>query len=104
MAVIGDVTRVVPGIVSGPGAPGAGAPAQPTNGPSFGAVLKDSLAQVNTLQHEADKAITQLASGGPQSLHDTMLALEKADLSFRLMMQVRNKIVEAYQEVLRMQV
>jgi len=37
-------------------------------------------------------------------LHDTMLALEKADLSFRLMMQVRNKIVEAYQEVIRMQV
>jgi flagellar hook-basal body complex protein FliE len=104
MTIPGDVGRVLPGIVSGPGAPVAKTPAAPAEGASFGAVLQDSLAQVNHLQHEADRAITQLASGGPQSLHDTMLALEKADLSFRLMMQVRNKIVEAYQEVLRMQV
>lgn len=104
MAAIGDVGRVLPGIVSGPGAPGAAAPARPGEASAFGTVLQDSLAQVNTLQREADRAITQLASGGPASLHDTMLALEKADLSFRLMMQVRNKIVEAYQEVLRMQV
>jgi flagellar hook-basal body complex protein FliE len=38
------------------------------------------------------------------SLHDTMIAMEQADLSFRLMMQVRNKIVDAYQEIMRMQV
>ena len=59
---------------------------------------------MNHLQHEADGAIRELASGGTATLHDTMLAIEKAELSFRLMMQVRNKIVEAYQEVLRMQV
>jgi flagellar hook-basal body complex protein FliE len=73
-------------------------------GTSFGAVLKDSLAQVNALQHEADGAIRSLSTGGTATLHDTMLALQKAELSFKLMMQVRNKIVEAYQEVLRMQV
>lgn len=78
--------------------------AAPAGGPSFGAVLEDSLAQVNALQHEADGAIQSLASGGTATLHDTMLALQKAELSFKLMMQVRNKIVEAYQEVLRMQV
>jgi|SRR5581483_8164642 len=72
--------------------------------PTFGQVLKDSIAQVNTLQHEADQAIESLATGGTTTLHDTMLAVQKAELSFRLMMQVRNKIVEAYQEVLRMQV
>jgi len=104
MPIIADVTRIVPGIVSGPGAPGAGRAASKTDGPSFSAVLKDSLAQVSQLQHDAEQAITELATGGPASLHDTMLALEKADVSFRLMMQVRNKIVEAYQEVLRMQV
>ena len=71
---------------------------------SFANVLKDSLTQVNSLQHEADQAIQSLATGGPATLHDTMLAVEKAELSFKLMMQVRNKIVEAYQEVLRMQV
>jgi flagellar hook-basal body complex protein FliE len=72
--------------------------------PSFGQVLKDSLSQVNHLQHEADQAIQELATGGKATLHDTMLALQKAELSFKLMMQVRNKIVEAYQEVLRMSV
>ncbi len=71
-------------------------------GASFGQVLKDSLAQVNALQHEADSAIQSLATGGTTTLHDTMLAVQKAELSFKLMMQVRNKIVEAYQEVLRM--
>ncbi len=67
-------------------------------------MLEDSLAQVQSLQQEADTAIQSLATGGQATLHDTMLAVQKADLSFRLMMQVRNKIVEAYQEVLRMQV
>jgi flagellar hook-basal body complex protein FliE len=73
-------------------------------GSSFGKVLQDSISQVQTLQKDADKAIESLATGGPTTLHDTMLALQKADLSFRLMMQVRNKIVEAYHEVLRMSV
>jgi flagellar hook-basal body complex protein FliE len=71
---------------------------------SFGQMLKDSLAQVNHLQKEADGAAQSLASGGPVTLHDTMIALERAELSFRLMMQVRNRIVEAYQEVIRMSV
>ena len=60
--------------------------------------------QVNELQHKADVAIQDMATGGPTSLHETMIALEKAETSFKLMMQVRNKIVEAYHEVLRMQV
>jgi flagellar hook-basal body complex protein FliE len=101
-----DLTRIgslpVPA-GSGAGAPTAGA-AAPEGKASFGEVLKDSLAQVNSLQHEADAAIQSLATGGTATLHDTMLAVQKAELSFRLMMQVRNKIVEAYQEVLRMQV
>ena len=80
------------------------APVTEEGSKSFGAVLKDSLSQVNHLQHEADQAIQELATGGKATLHDTMLALQKADLSFKLMMQVRNKIVEAYQEVLRMSV
>jgi len=83
---------------------GTGAAAGGNGAPSFGQVLKDSLAQVSSLQHDADSAIQSLATGGTATLHDTMLAVEKAELSFRLMLQVRNKIVEAYQEVLRMQV
>src|SRR5262245_26462484 len=73
-------------------------------GGSFGDVLKQSLAEVNHLQEKSDAAITALASGEKASLHDTMIAMEQASISFKLMMQVRNKIVEAYQEVMRIQV
>jgi flagellar hook-basal body complex protein FliE len=102
-----DVKSLTPGVgaldIAPPReVPAAGAP--PAPGASFGQVLKDSLAQVNSLQHEADGAIQSLATGGGATLHDTMLAVQKAELSFKLMMQVRNKIVEAYQEVLRMSV
>lgn len=101
---IADVTRIVAGAVGAPAAPVAGGAAAKAEGPSFGAILEQSLAQVSSLQSAADQAIGRLAAGAAPSLHETMLALEQADLSFRLMMQVRNKIVEAYQEVLRMQV
>jgi flagellar hook-basal body complex protein FliE len=80
------------------------AAAEAGDAPSFGTLLKDSIAQVQTLQKDADVAIESLATNGPVTLHDTMLALQKADLSFRLMMQVRNKIIDAYHEVLRMSV
>lgn len=97
-----DVTKIGAALPALPATPAAGATPAGTGG--FGAVLKDSIAQVNSLQGKADEAITDLATGKQGSLHDTMLSIEKAELSFRLMMQVRNKIVEAYQEVLRMQV
>jgi len=84
--------------------PGLAPERAPGGDRGFADVLADSLEQVNALQREADASIETLATGGPTTLHDTMLAVQKADLSFRLMMQVRNKIVEAYQEVLRMQV
>jgi len=98
-SIAGGIARPVevPGLTPPAGAPAAGQA-------SFGEVLKDSLKQVDQLQHEADGAIESLATGGTATLHDTMLAVQKAELSFKLMMQVRNKIVEAYQEVVRMSV
>ena len=87
-----EITPAIGGVESG------------AKGASFGDVLKQSLAEVNHLQEKSDAAITALASGEKASLHDTMIAMEQADVSFRLMMQVRNKIVEAYQEIMRMQV
>lgn len=71
---------------------------------SFAGVLKSSLSEVNQLQQKADAAITALATGDKASLHDTMIAMEQADVSFKLMMQLRNKIVEAYQEIIKIQV
>jgi len=73
------------------------------DGKGFGEVLKDSINKVNSLQLEADEAIKSFAKGESKDIHETMIAVQKADISFRMMMQIRNKIVEAYQEVMRMQ-
>ena len=71
---------------------------------SFGDILSTMVAQTNQLQQQADQAVEQLHTGGEQSLHEAMLSMEKADISLRYMVQVRNKAIDAYQEVMRMQV
>ncbi|MDY6949909.1 MAG: flagellar hook-basal body complex protein FliE [Thermodesulfobacteriota bacterium] len=70
----------------------------------FGHILEKAIGEVNTLQGEADKAVQELAAGAQKDIHGTMIALEKAEVSFKLMMQVRNKIISAYEEIMRMQV
>lgn len=83
----------------------AASPAEKTGpGGSFADMLKDSINDVNKLQHEAEKSITDLATGRAENVHSTMIAIEKAGLSFKLMMQVRNKVLDAYREVMRMQI
>jgi flagellar hook-basal body complex protein FliE len=67
-------------------------------------MLKQAVTEISQLQNNADKAITSVQLGQSGNIHEAMIALEKADISFRAMMQVRNKILEAYQEVMRMQV
>ncbi len=75
----------------------------PPEGASFGEMLKDAISEVNQLTTEADTAIQrQIASGETTDLHATIVALEKAEISFQLMMQIRNKIVKAYEEIMRM--
>jgi flagellar hook-basal body complex protein FliE len=73
-------------------------------GLKFGEVLKDAIETVNELQKTSDTEIQKLITGESQDLHSTLIAVQKADLSFQMMMQVRNKIVQAYQEIMRMQV
>ena len=73
-------------------------------GKSFSDHLKDSLAQVNESQKSADQMSTDLATGKTENIHETMLAISHAQLNFNLMVQVRNKALEAYQEVMRMPV
>lgn len=71
---------------------------------SFAQILQNSIQEVNQLQKEADKSVKGLLSGENKGIHETMIALEKADISFQLMMQIRNKILDAYQEMMRTQV
>jgi flagellar hook-basal body complex protein FliE len=69
----------------------------------FVEVLRGAVDQVNGLQTAADAKVGALLNGSGMDVHSAMIAVEQADLSFQLMMQVRNKIVQAYQEISRMQ-
>jgi len=69
----------------------------------FGSVLKGAMEQVGNLDHDASQQIGELLQGDRQDIHNVMIAVEKADVTFQLMMQLRNKIVNAYQEISKMQ-
>jgi flagellar hook-basal body complex protein FliE len=68
-------------------------------GPSFKDVLLDSIQQVNSMQLEADHAVETMFSGGDINPAEVLTAVQKADLAFRLTMQMRNKLMEVYQEI-----
>ena len=68
-------------------------------GPSFKDMLVDSIEQVNTMQLEADQAVETMFSGGEINPAEVLTAVQKADLAFRLTMQMRNKLMEVYQEI-----
>ena len=70
-------------------------------GSEFGASLKKAISEVNELQKNADSAMTDVTLGR-LGIHEGMLAITEADLSLRLLVQVRNKIMDAYKEVSRM--
>jgi flagellar hook-basal body complex protein FliE len=69
-------------------------------GETFAKLFND----VNELQLAADRKMEEFATSGEKDMHGTMIALQKADLSLRLLLQVRSKLTSAYQEIMRMQV
>ena len=66
---------------------------------SFKDFLLQSLGEVNTMQQDADRAVEQLVTGGEVNMAEVMTAVQKADMAFRLTMQVRNKLMDVYQEI-----
>ena len=92
--------------IEGPLGPGRGPSAGKgvADGNEFGNFLSEQLGEVNDLQMQADTSINELATGKSEDVHATMIAMQKADVSFRLLMAVRNKLLDAYDEVMRMQV
>ena len=70
--------------------------------PEVVATLKETLGQINQLQAQADQKVAGLATGTSEDLPSTMIAVERANVAFQLMVEVRNKIVQAYQEVSQM--
>ena len=69
------------------------------NKTSFKDLLLESIDQVNSMQQDADKAVQQLLTGDDVNTAEVLTAVQKADMSFRMMLQIRNKLVQAYQEV-----
>lgn len=73
-------------------------------GVSFHKILTGLIDKVGQLEKNADESIQKLITGEIESIHQVMIAAEEASLAFHLMMEIRNKLVEAYQEIMRMQI
>src|SRR5215510_8771241 len=72
---------------------------EPPAAQPFKNVLLEALDQVNTMQSQANEAVEQLVTGSDVNPAEVLTSLQKADLSFKLMLQIRNKLVQAYQEI-----
>lgn len=87
-----------------PEIPAVPATSNTASGASFQNMLQNAVAGVEASSAQADAAVSGYLSGGNQELHSTILATQNADLNFEMFMQVRNKVVSAYEEIMRMQV
>ena len=74
------------------------------SGMKFGAMLQASLDRVSQLQTAADQSIADLAAGRPADIHSTMIAVEKAEIAFEMAMTIRNKLLAAYETIMRQQI
>jgi flagellar hook-basal body complex protein FliE len=95
---IGGLSPIVPS------APGAASSATKAAGVDFGSTLKQAIGALNQLGSQADTSSLALAKGDPIDIHEVMLNAEQASLGFSMAVQVRNKLVDAYAEVMRMSV
>jgi flagellar hook-basal body complex protein FliE len=72
------------------------------DGPSFQDTMKGFLNDVNSMQSKADESIKKMAAGEITDVHQVMSSVEEAGVAFNMMMEIRNKVMDAYQEVIRM--
>ena len=79
------------------------APSRTTGAGGFGSFLSDAIARVDQVQQGSQNAVQKFLSGEDEEVHKVALAAQEAELNFDLCMQIRNKVVSAYQEVMRMQ-
>ena len=107
---LGFISRGAGGL-SGAGSAGfgtggvqGGADAAPANGPSFKDVLMENIKQVNDLQQDATSAIEDLQTGKRNDVEGVMLATQKADMAFKMLVQLRNKVQGAYEEIKQLRV
>lgn len=102
--MISGIGSVIPSIATQVGGVASGAAGTQGAGSSFGDVFQSAVNDVDALQNSADQQVANLLQGGGNAdIGKTMVSVEKADVGFQLMMQVRNKVVSAYQEMEKMQ-
>ncbi len=93
----------ISGIRTTPAIAGIEAPARPGKPGEFASVLNASISRLESLRNDATQSVDQLLSGQGEELHSALLATQRAELAFELGLQIRNKVVQAYQEIMRMQ-
>jgi flagellar hook-basal body complex protein FliE len=89
--------------IGAPLPPAAPSESEGVAGKSFSDFLSEKMGEVNNLQKQSDQAIQDLATGKEQDLGKVVSAVEKANLAFQMMVQIRNKLSDAYDELRRMQ-
>jgi flagellar hook-basal body complex protein FliE len=104
LGLIGKTGPLQPGGPRMPGAPGMPGAREASNIPDFKGLLKQQIAQVNELQRDAKEAVEDLAAGRRDDLESVIVATEKADVAFKMLLQVRNKVMDAYEEVKQIRV
>lgn len=102
LAEADSIPRLVP--ATSPGITEGIGPARAPGATGFADTLDQLVQQVNEKQSAAADAVRSLQSGQNTSLHQTMIAMEEASISFQLMVETRNKVLESYQELMRMQI
>jgi flagellar hook-basal body complex protein FliE len=90
--------------VSAAGSASAAAPSAGSGSGAFGRLLTQFVGDAGAQQAHAEQAVQNLVSGRASNVHNVMLAMAKADLSFHLVLEIRNRLSDAYQEIMRMQV
>ncbi|HKN18773.1 MAG TPA: flagellar hook-basal body complex protein FliE [Dissulfurispiraceae bacterium] len=98
MSDIGNITTDIKPVISEP------VKAAQKGSVSFDNAIKDALKEVSVVQNNADKAIEDFSKGKVQDIHTVVLAMEKADMSMQTLLQVRNKLLNAYNTIMSMQV
>jgi flagellar hook-basal body complex protein FliE len=97
-AIPSSSLRILPAEVGGPSSTSAG-----SSQPDFRDLLGSAVDDIQHLETQAENKVSGVLEGNGSDVHSALIAVEKADLTFQMMMQVRNKIVSAYQEISRMQ-
>ena len=101
--LISRAPRIAPAEMQPMGQPAEISGAQPSSD-SFAGMLGKMISDVNAKQHAAGESVAALQAGQGVPLHQAVIAMEEANVSFQLMVEVRNKLLESYQEIMRMQI